>query len=253
MGNMEINNGFYRSRIYTSKININSLVAASDPILTLVTTLQNAHYPEDRVKFLEHLAHEVRAFEHHAKMANYKEDTITAARYILCCLLDETIALTSEWGKENGWLHNNLLSVFHNECYGGEDFFKIIDESLKNTTINLHLIELAYICLNLGFAGKYRNTNDGACKITQIIDDLYTIINQHRSALGDKNLFICKQDTPVEQSINKANTPKYLSKLNKLIIIASVSSLLIAGTIYLIIDMKLNNLAKPIYRAYIKK
>ena len=247
---MEMNNGFYRSRIYTSKININPLVAASDPILTLITTLQNAHYPEDRVKFLEHLTHEVHAFEHHAKMANYKEDTITAARYLLCCLLDETIALTSEWGKNNGWLHNNLLSVFQDECYGGEDFFKIIDESLKNTTINLHLIELAYICLNLGFAGKYRNTHDGANKITQIIDDLYTIISQHRSALGDKNLFVCQQEVPVEQTIN---TTKYLSKLNKLIIIAVASSLLVAGVIYLIIDMKLNNLAKPIYQAYVKK
>lgn len=253
MGNMEINNGFYRSRIYTSKININSLVAASDPILTLVTTLQNAHYPEDREKFLEHLAHEVHAFEHHAKMANYKEDTITAARYILCCLLDETIALTSEWGKDNGWLHNNLLSVFHNECYGGEDFFKIIDKSLENTTINLHLIELAYICLNLGFTGKYRNTHDGANKITQIINDLYAIISQHRSALEDKNLFVCKQEAPAEQSIKASNTSRHLSRLNKLIIIATVSSLLIAGAIYLTINMKLNNLAEPIYRAYIKK
>lgn len=249
MDNMEINNGFYRSRIYTSKININSLIAASDPILTLITTLQSYNYPENRKKFLDNLAHEVRAFEHHAKMANYQKNTITNARYMLCCLLDETIALTSEWGKDNGWLHNNLLSIFHNEYYGGEDFFKIITESLKNATINLHLIELAYVCLNLGFAGKYRGACDGASELTKLTDDLYKIISQHRSALGDKDLFVCEQEAPAEQLIS---TPKYLSKLNKIIIITVISSLLIAGTIYLAIETKLNNLTKPIYQAYIK-
>lgn len=249
MDNMEINNGFYRSRIYISKININSLVAASDPILTLVTTLQNSSYPEDRKKFLDNLAHEVRAFEHHAKMANYQKNTIANARYILCCLLDETIALTSEWGKDDGWLHNNLLSIFHNESYGGEDFFKIITESLKNATVNLHLIELAYVCLNLGFTGKYRGVDDGASAITRLTDSLYEIISQHRSALGDKDLFVCEQEAPIEQLIS---APKYLSKLNKLIIITVTSSLLIAGTIYLTIETKLNNLTRPIYQAYVK-
>lgn len=249
MDNMEINNGFYRSRIYTSKVNINSLVAASDPILTLVTTLQSSNYPEDRKKFLDNLAHEVRAFEHHAKMANYQKNTIANARYILCCLLDETIALTSEWGKDNGWLHNNLLSIFHNEYYGGEDFFKIITESLKNATVNLHLIELAYICLSLGFTGKYRGTDDSASAIAKLTDSLYKVISQHRSTLGDKNLFVCEQEAPAEQS---KSVLKYLSKSNKLIIITIASSLLIAGTIYLTIDTKLNNLTKPIYQAYVK-
>lgn len=246
-----MHDGFYRSRIYTSKVSINPLAAASDPILTLVATLQNSIYPEDREKFLANLSHEVCAFEHHAKMANYPIDTITNARYLLCCLMDETIALTSPWGKDNGWLHNNLLSIFHQENYGGENFFAIINQTLENPTINLHLIELAYICLNLGFTGKYRNTDDGAAIITNLTSNLYQIINQHRSALADHNLFVT-ETTPAEPPEQPASISKYLSKTKQLIAIAIIASVLIVGASYLVINTKLNELIKPIYQTYVK-
>src|SRR4030067_3479848 len=88
--------GCYRSRLYTSNININPLIAACDQILSLATTLKTTELPDNNTLFLQDLAHEIRSFEHHAQIANHQSNIIIAARYTLCCLLDEIITST-EW------------------------------------------------------------------------------------------------------------------------------------------------------------
>jgi type VI secretion system protein ImpK len=234
--------GFYRSRIYTSDISINPLVVACDPILSLVTTLKNIEYPIDRNRFLEDLAHEIRSFEHRARIENYPENIITNARYVLCCLLDETIALTSEWGKNGGWLQNNLLTIFHNENYGGEHFFTIINRTLENIAANLHLIELLYLCLSFGFAGKHRNTEYGKNELAYITNNLYQIICKHRHT-SNRNLFIC--DPKPEKNYEPVTTPSI--KNIKLPRMAIIMGLFISSTIYLGIYLKLHDISKPLY------
>lgn len=237
--------GFYRSRIYTLNTSINPLVVACDPILTLTATLKNIEYPTDRNKFLEDLAHEIRAFEHRAKIANYPESIITQARYALCCLLDETIALTSEWGKNNGWLHNNLLTIFHNENYGGEYFFTIIDRALENTTANLHLIELLYLCLSFGFAGKHRNTEYGKSELASLTNNLYQVISQYRR-INHRGLFVYDPHT---QSTEQDYRPILVTRIKtiKLLGFAIALALIISSIIYLTIHLQLRNISQSLY------
>jgi len=245
---LPISNGFYRSRIYTASTSINPLIVACDPILTLMTNLKNIEYPSDRNRFLEDLAHEIRAFEHRAGLANYPENIITAARYALCCLLDETIALTSEWGKNNGWLHNNLLTIFHNENYGGEYFFTMIERSLENITPNLHLIELLYLCLNFGFAGKHRNTEHGKSELASITNKLYQAICQYRR-ISQHNLFVFDQKTQDQPQQEQNYSLTFIPQINtaKLLGFAMVFALIISSVIYFGIHLKLRNISKPLY------
>ncbi|MEI8054773.1 MAG: type IVB secretion system protein IcmH/DotU [bacterium] len=236
---LPISSGLYRSRIYTTSASINPLIVACDPILTLVASLKTIEYPSDRNKFLEDLAHEIRAFEHRARFTNYPENIITAARYALCCLLDETIALTSEWGKDNGWLNNNLLTIFHNENYGGEYFFTIIDRALENIAHNLHLIELLYLCLNFGFAGKHRNTAYGKSELASVTNKLYQTICQYRR-ISQRNLFVFDpkiQSQPQQEQISMA----------KLFSFATVFALIIGSVIYFSIHLKLRSISQPLY------
>lgn len=236
---------FYRSRIYTSNVSISPLIVACDPIIALMATLKTVEYPPDRGKFLEDLAHEIHAFGHRAQIANYQENIVNSARYALCCLLDETIALNSEWGKDNGWLQNNLLTIFHNEGYGGEHFFTIIDRALEDAAANLHLLELLHLCLSFGFAGKHRNTQHGKNELASITNNLYQIICQHRPYTS-RSLFICEQK-PVESKLEyrKDFTPKI--KTAKLLGIATIAALAISSVIYLGIHLKLRSISKPLY------
>lgn len=239
-------NGFYRSRIYNSNISINPLIVACDPILTLIATLKTIEYPTDRNSFLENLAHEIRAFEHRALHTNYPKNIITAARYALCCLLDETVALTSEWGKNNGWLHDNLLAMFHNENYGGEHFFTIIDNALKNIPQNLHLIELLYLCLSFGFAGKHRNTQSGESELASVTNNLYQAICQHHRT-NVNGLFIYDPETQNHpQSQPNYHTPQITAP--KLFGIATALALIISSMIYFGIHLKLHNISQPLYQ-----
>lgn len=239
--------GFYRSRIYTASTGINPLIVAGDPILTLVAHLKNTEYPPSRDKFLANLTHEIKAFEHHAQIANYPENTIIQARYALCCLLDETIALTSEWGKNNGWLHNNLLSIFHNENYGGEYFFTIINNSLENTSTNLHLIELLYLCLSFGFAGKHRYTEYGKSELASITNNLYQTISQYRR-MTHRSLLVHDPRTP-SQSTQEDYQTTYAPPINttKLFGFAVILGLIISGVIYLGIHLKLHHVNETLY------
>lgn len=241
-------NGFYRSRIYTASASINPLIVACDPILTLAANLQAIEYPTDRAKFLEDLSHEIRAFEHRARLANYPENIITSARYAICCLLDETIALTSEWGKDNGWLHNNLLAIFHNENYGGEYFFTIVEHTLKDITPNLHLIELLYLCLSFGFAGKHRNTEYGKSELASITNNLYQTICQYRH-ISQRSLFVFDPNSQIETQQKQDDYPAFIPKINtaKLLCFATAFALIISSIIYFGIHLKLRNISHPLY------
>jgi type VI secretion system protein ImpK len=241
-----ISNGFYRSRIYSSNISINPLIVACDPILTLIATLKTIEYPTDRNRFIENLAHEIRAFEHRALHANYPENIITAARYALCCLLDETISLTSEWGKNDGWLHNNLLAMFHNENYGGKYFFTIVSNALKNIPQNLHLIELLYLCLSFGFAGKYRDTKHGKNGLASVTNNLYQAICQHRRA-NSHGLFVYDPEVQTQAQLEQ-DYPIPQIKTVKLLSITAALALIISGMIYFSIHLKLHNISQPLYQ-----
>jgi type IV/VI secretion system ImpK/VasF family protein len=243
---MSAPSGFYRSRVYTSGASINPLIVACDPVLILATALKTVEYPSDRDKFLEDLAHEIRAFEHRAQIANYQDEVITAARYALCCLLDETIALTSEWGKDNGWLQNNLLSIFYDESYGGEYFFAIINRALENPTANLHLIELLYICLSFGFVGKYYNTEHGKSELSSITNKLYQAICQHRY-LNRRSLFLCEEKPKSQKKPNHDPIFAPRIKTSKLLGVGIVVALILGGLIYFGAHLKLRSISKSLY------
>jgi type VI secretion system protein ImpK len=92
-------------------------------------------------------------------------------------LLDETV-LNTPWGSQSGWGHNSLSSLFYKKLIGGEEFFQILDRLKQQPSQNRDLLELAYMCLSLGFEGKYRYTNNGLLTLERQRQDLYLLIQQ---------------------------------------------------------------------------
>lgn len=76
-----------------------------------------------------------------------------------------------------------MLSSFHNETYGGEKFFLLLEKLSRNPAKYLDLLELMYLCLSLGFEGKYRVLSRGLVELDAIRDSLY---RQIRSLRGDE-------------------------------------------------------------------
>lgn len=180
----------FGSQIFDSSHNLNQLIAAASPLFSLISRyrVKKGKLKVDKSALFNALKHEVMAFTNKARQANYRHNMVLAARYMLCAFLDEAIN-TTPWGKEQNWQENTLLKFFHNETDGGERFFVLIDEAYKDAPVYLDLLELAYLCLRLGFMGKYRTREDGVLSVNKICDLLYVAVQKQRGE-SDKGLFV---------------------------------------------------------------
>jgi type VI secretion system protein ImpK len=62
--------------------------------------------------------------------------------------------------------------------WGGEEFFQILDRLKQQPAQNLDLLELAYLCLSLGFEGKYRYSKDSLHTLEKERQELYLLIQR---------------------------------------------------------------------------
>ena len=83
------------------------------------------------------------------------DDQRNIARYALCTVLDEAIQMTP-WGGTANWAQQSLLIHFFKESWGGEKFFQILDKMAETPAKFAHLLELFYVCLALGFMGRFQ-------------------------------------------------------------------------------------------------
>ena len=78
------------------------------------------------------------------------------ARFALCAWVDEAI-LSSRWLHKNRWLNDQLQRFHYNTTDAGEEFFERLN------SIGLHqreVREVYYLCLALGFTGRYCHPGD---------------------------------------------------------------------------------------------
>ena len=69
--------------------------------------------------------------------------------------LDEAV-LSTPWGNQSEWAQHPLLVALHREAWGGEKFFDMLDRISQDPARYIDLMELQYLGLAFGFAGKYQ-------------------------------------------------------------------------------------------------
>jgi type VI secretion system protein ImpK len=70
--------------------------------------------------------------------------------------------------------------VLHREAWGGEKFFEMLDRISQDPARHIDLMELQYLCLAFGFAGKYQVSQRGHAQLAEVQHDLYRKIRNHR-------------------------------------------------------------------------
>jgi type VI secretion system protein ImpK len=163
----------------TFNISLNPLVAAASPLLSEVVRLKHSLDSEDLQALHRQLSSAIKLFEHRALHDGAESSQVMAARYVLCTILDEAV-VTTPWGNESEWSQMSLLSSFHNETFGGEKFFQLLERLSRNPVKHLPMLELMYLCLSLGFEGKYRVLPRGMLELEAVRDSLYRQIRQMR-------------------------------------------------------------------------
>ncbi len=214
----------------------NPLVDAAAGLLSLVPQLRATLHHADISGLFRHITGEIKSFQKQAQQNGAREKQIVAARYALCSVVDETV-LSTPWGSDSAWSNQTLLSKFHNERWGGEKFFQIVKRISQEPARNLDLLELMYICLALGFEGKYRVSDRGRSRLEQVRDNLYQTLRRQK---GEFERELSPRWRGLQQlgDALTSNVPAW--------VLGAVSGLLLAGA-FLWFVFRLNSISDPVF------
>jgi type VI secretion system protein ImpK len=101
--------------------------------------------------------------------AGIAREDLEAARYPLVAFIDETI-LNSEWKGRESWRERPLQLELYGETIAGERFFERLDKIRRAGDTKADLLEIYYLCLALGFEGKYKIS--GPAKLRELLADV---------------------------------------------------------------------------------
>ncbi len=161
------------------QVGLNPLVAAAWELLSEVVRLKTCSGREPLGTINDRLSLAVTQFETLALQGGVENSQVMSARYVLCSVVDEAV-VTTPWGGRSDWSKMSLLSRFHHETFGGEKVFQLLERLSRDPVKHLAMLELIYLCLSLGFEGKYRVIERGVVQLEAIRDGLYRQIRHVR-------------------------------------------------------------------------
>ncbi|MEO3473458.1 type VI secretion system protein TssL, long form [Roseomonas sp. CAU 1739] len=164
------------------KTGIGPLAAAAQPLLDLQGRLANAGMtaPPQGEELRERALRAFRQFEVDARDAGVSAEQVRAAHYILCASLDDVV-LSYNWGQGSVWSVQSLVATFHQEVKSGDRFFDVLAGMQKDPGRWKDALEVSYLCLSMGFQGRYRLSPRGASELDQIRTGLYQLLTQVRA------------------------------------------------------------------------
>ncbi len=161
---------------------LNQLEAAAFQLINVAVSFRHATARPDLGQVRDRMTRLLNEFRDRIERAGYDRDIVRQAHYAMCAFVDE-IVLSTPWGGESRWQEHSLLSAFHRQTWGGEEFFNIIEKNQVDAARNLALLELLYVLLTLGFEGTYATRPNGRDKLEHITDGLYETIRNQRAEL----------------------------------------------------------------------
>lgn len=143
------------ARLRDARSNTNPLINAFSPLLGLAPELEAASAPENpdvlRARLLDNLTYA----RDNAVSGGSPLVQADKAAWFVAALLDD-IALNTPWGRNSGWPRMPLVAELYGNVDAGERFFDLADDLLQYPDRDPQLLEMALMCLSLGFRGKHR-------------------------------------------------------------------------------------------------
>lgn len=158
-----------------------ALVSAAAPLFLVVAQLRNIVENANVAALRKRIVEQLRRFEERAVRYQARGGDVSAARYIMCALIDEAV-MTTPWGSASAWSDNSLLNQFHNETWGGEKVFQILDRVRNEPAKYVALLKLLDLCLSMGFEGKYRVLDGGRERLEDLRTELGRMLRDHAPA-----------------------------------------------------------------------
>jgi type VI secretion system protein ImpK len=120
----------------------------------MIFMLRNGHPPQSASLFGEKVKHFIAQVVREAHALKIPDIDISEAKYAFCAAVDEAI-LYSEFPTKDEWLLSPLQLTLFGDQLAGNNFFVRLDELRSSGPARIQSIEVFYMCLLLGFKGKY--------------------------------------------------------------------------------------------------
>lgn len=129
------------------------LVSLATPVLDLVMRIRAGQIvPSPEMRQL--VDGRLKDLETRGTQLGFKETQLQNVKFALASFVDETV-LAGGFAVRNEWERYPLQLQYFQEQFAGVKFFERLDALLKNVESEADVVEVYYLCLLLGFKGKY--------------------------------------------------------------------------------------------------
>ena len=217
---------------------VNPLLGAASVLLSLVAQLRATVSHSDPSGLRRQLLERISEFETLAAGAGVSAHHISAARYLLCTFIDEVVDATP-WGTGGVWAQANLLQAFHDERWGGDKAFKLLERLSHDVSTNRHLLELFYVCLALGFEGRFRGVPNGRAQLDAIAERVLQSVHPAAQRQPVRTLSLHWEGVATHGNKDLTSLPLW--------VVLAVGAAIVLGSV-LLVNAQLDRLAQPIFR-----
>lgn len=136
-----------------SRTTKNDLIAFAGPIFDLILRLKAGIVaPSNELR--PQIASMLTDFEKRAERYRFNHKIVQVSKFALASFVDETV-LTNNFPLRNEWEKYPLQLEYFGEQLAGNKFFDKLKAMLKQIKITQDAVEVYYICMLLGFKGRY--------------------------------------------------------------------------------------------------
>ena len=201
--------------------------------------LQNSQPAYEQVR--EDVIRLLTASEAAAKKGQVPPEEYDQARFAVCAWVDEVL-LASSWTHKNIWQREQLQRLYYNTTDAGVEVFDRLN------TLGLHqndLREVYYLCLALGFKGRFINQGDDFLLDQLRGSNLKVIAGSTPGMTPPDHADLFPEGLPLRGAEIQPKHSKFRYSLGT--VIAIVAPLILFGVLYLIFRFTLGGVAEKIF------
>lgn len=183
--------------------------------------------------------HYLELFRKNCELSGTGPEKIHDTQYALVALLDETV-LSSPGACRDYWITRPLQLDIFGDNIAGEEFYRKLKKLLLNPEKNLEVLEVYYLCLSLGFEGKYR-----ICDTAERIELIQNLGQKIRSMRMNSSCGLSPHGmvTGIE-TFSKTEFPLFPLWVSALILVSTLS--LFCAVIYMSIHEQMKSLIETL-------
>lgn len=200
------------------------------PCFTLILQLRATHEFGDATVLRQRIKDLLDRAERDAMRVNTPRDDLRDAKFALVAFIDETI-LSSDWSQKDRWVAKPLQLELYDRYDAGEVFFDHLKRLLEQPTQHAEVLEIYYLCMTLGFKGRYELYEQERLRI--LIEETFEALRRSGMSVG----VLSPHGKPRDQVATEVR-----NKVPLWIIIAFVVG--IALILYIIMFLMMNNAAE---------